>query len=63
MKILACAYDFAKIQHPENLVFFVTNDLCLKHFARIFFPEGQIDSVKETEFDYDGYYEVYLNDE
>ena len=62
-KILACAYDFAKVQHPEALVFFVTNDLCLKHLARLFFPIGQIDSVKEEAFDYDGYYEAYLNEE
>ena len=59
-KILACVYDFAKVQHPEAETIFVTNDLCLKHLARLFFANDKIESVQEEPFDYDGYKEVYL---
>lgn len=62
-KILACAYDFFKIQNPEVTPCFVTNDLCLKHLARIFFKPEQIESIQEEAYDYDGYEEVVLDNE
>lgn len=62
-KILACAYDFQKVQHPNDVVFFVTNDLCLKHLAGLFFPSNRIESIREEDFDYDGYKEVIMDDD
>ena len=61
-RILACAYDYIKVRNPRYNVKFVTNDLCLKHLARIFFKPENILSVKEEDFDYDGYKEIYMNE-
>ena len=63
IKILACAYDFQKVQHPEDIVYFVTNDLCLKHFAKLFFPSNRIESVHEEDFDYDGCREIIMDND
>ena len=61
-RILAFAYDYIKVRNPRYNVKFVTNDLCLKHLARIFFKPENILSVKEEDFDYDGYKEIYMNE-
>ena len=61
-RILACAYDYAKVRNPKRDVKFITNDLCLKHLARIFFKPENVLSVKEEDFDYDGYKEIYMNE-
>lgn len=41
---------------------FVTNDLSCKHLARLYFGDN-VESVIEEKYDYDGYKEVYLNEE
>lgn len=62
-KILACAIDFDKTQHPDETVF-VTNDLCLKTLANLFFGQDSIESVDEFKVDtYKGFKEVYPNEE
>ena len=43
-KIVACAYEF-KNDHIHDEVIFVTNDLCLKHLARLFFDKNAIEEV------------------
>ena len=58
-KILASALTYNKTQE----VIFVTNDLCLKSLARIFFDSEHIDSVPEETDDYCGYKEVFLTEE
>ena len=62
-KILATAIDYDKNKHPDETIF-VTNDLALFHIANLFFGEDSIESVtEEPEDDYDGYLNVYLNDD
>ena len=62
-KILASAIDYDKTQHPDETVF-VTNDLVLSHLANLFFGSDSIERVSENdEKDYEGYIEVYLNNE
>ena len=61
LKILACACDYSK-NHPVDEVIFVTNDLCLKHIAKLYFG-NKIQSVKEDYDSYAGYKEVYLTDD
>lgn len=61
LKILACACDYSK-NHPIDEVIFVTNDLCLKHIAKLYFS-NKVQSVKEDYDSYTGYKEVYLTDE
>ena len=58
-KILASALTYNKTQE----VIFVTNDLCLKSLARIFFDSDHIDSVPEETDDYCGYKEVFPTEE
>ena len=60
-KILACANHF-KQEHPEDTVIFVTNDLCCKHLAKIFFGSN-IESFVEDAYVYDGYKEIYMTDD
>lgn len=63
IKILACAFDYDKQQHPDETVF-VTNDLALKAIANIFFGQDCIESVDENTIDdYKGFKEFYINDE
>lgn len=57
-KILACALSY-KITYP-NLIF-ITNDLCLKHLARIYFDN--VESVENKKDNYTGYKEIILNNE
>ena len=61
LKILACACDYSK-NHPVDEVVFVTNDLCLKHIAKLYFS-NKVQSVKEDYDSYTGYKEIYLTDE
>ena len=61
LKILACACDYSK-NHPVDEVIFVTNDLCLKHIAKLYFG-SKVQSVKEDYDSYTGYKEVYLTDD
>ena len=63
IKILACAFDYDKQQHPDETVF-VTNDLALKSIANMFFGQDCIESVDENTIDdYKGYKELYVDDE
>lgn len=59
IKILMSAlyYD----EHDE--VVFVTNDICLKNIANLFFGEDSIASIPEEVDDYKGYLEVEVDDE
>ena len=59
LKILSCAL-LAK-QKWDDLVF-VTNDICCRNLARILL-DCPIEDYKENSYDYDGYKEVYLNEE
>lgn len=61
LKILACACAYQDLYHSQDLIF-ITNDLSLKHLARVYFG-NKVESVKEEQDDYDGYKEVILNDE
>ena len=58
-KIIACARHFAD-EHPEDEIIFVTNDTICRHIAKMYFPVEKIESDKYT---YDGYLEVYMNNE
>lgn len=63
LKILATAFDYDTFEHPDETVF-VTNDLCLKAIANIFFGEDSIESVNEEKVDtYQGYKEVILTEQ
>ena len=42
---------------------FITNDLELKHLARLFFKSETIKSIQEEEFDYDGYKIMTMNED
>ena len=59
-KILACADAFTSHLNPEDEMIFITNDLCCKHLAQICL-NAPIESYKEEDYDYDGYKEVYLD--
>ena len=58
-KILSCAL------HMENkegyIIEFVTNDLCLKHIAKIFL--NNVSSVKEESDNYEGYIDVTMSED
>ena len=58
-KIIAAARHFAA-KHPDDEVIFVTNDLICRHIASMYF---NTEKVIEEEYDYDGYKEVYLDEE
>jgi predicted ribonuclease YlaK len=63
MRILATAFDYDNNIHPDETIF-VTNDLCLKHIANLFFGDGVIESVNlDDDDDYKGYLEVTLTNE
>lgn len=62
-KILACALWYDKNRHPDETIF-VTNDLCLKTIANLFFGEDSIQSVQEGISDtYTGFKDVSLSEE
>ena len=58
-KIIACARHFAA-KHPQDEVIFVTNDLICRHIASMYFTT---EKVIEEDYDYDGYKEVYLDED
>ena len=58
-KIIACARHFAT-KHPQDEVIFVTNDLICRHIASMYFVT---EKVIEEDYDYDGYKEVYLDED
>ena len=58
-KIIACARYFAA-KHPQDEVIFVTNDLICRHIASMYFIT---EKVIEEDYDYDGYKEVYLDED
>jgi len=62
IKILMCALDYDKTQHPDDTIF-VTNDLSLKRIANLFFGEDSIISVEVDSSDYKGYTDVILTDD
>ena len=58
-KIIACARHFAA-KHPQDEVIFVTNDLICRHIASMYFVT---EKVIEEDYNYDGYKEVYLDED
>jgi predicted ribonuclease YlaK len=60
-KILACALNYfnrLKINNDKSV--FVTNDICLKHLARLFFKN--VETVDEDEDNYMGFKDVVMSD-
>ena len=58
-KILACALNYEK-KIGEKITF-VTNDICLKHFANLFSLD--VESVEEDYDDYVGYKDIVMSEE
>lgn len=58
-KILACAISYSKKVNID--VIFTTNDICLKHLARLFMSD--VDSVEENSDDYLGYKDITMTEE
>jgi predicted ribonuclease YlaK len=58
-KIISTARRFAA-EHPEDEVIFVSNDLLCRHLASLYLP---VEKVEEEEYEYDGYKEVYLDED
>ena len=61
-KIIICAKWFQEQLTPDDEITFVTNDLCCKHIARSYL-NMPVESYVEEAYEYDGYKEVYLDDE
>lgn len=59
LKIISCAVEFAN-HHMDDEIIFVTNDLLCRHIASIYF---KVEKVTEEDYDYDGYKEVYLDED
>ena len=57
VKILACAIELSK---TENLIF-ITNDLALKHIAKVFLLN--VDSIPENTDDYLGYKDIKMTED
>lgn len=57
-KILACALSY-KAQYKRDEIIFVTNDICLKHLARLVFDK--VESVYEDENDYTGFKDITMS--
>lgn len=60
-KILACALSYEKKLGFGQHITFVTNDICLKHLASLFFE--CVESVDEDHDDYLGFKDVVLTDD
>lgn len=58
-KIITTARQFA-VTHPKDEVIFVSNDLLCRHLASLYLP---VEKVKEEDYEYDGYKEVYLDED
>lgn len=61
MKILSDAVYYDSCVRPDETIF-ITNDLCLKHIANLFFGSDSIGSIPEVVDDYKGYKEVQLTE-
>lgn len=59
-KILACALSYEKKLKIGEQISFITNDICLKHLAHIFFKS--VASVNEDDNDYVGFKDVTMNE-
>ena len=55
-KILSCALSYNKKHDVE----FITNDICLKHLAKLFLEE--VESIDENRDDYTGFKDVIMNE-
>ena len=55
-KILSCALSYNKKHDVE----FITNDICLKHLAKLFLDE--VESIDENRDDYTGFKDVVMNE-
>ena len=55
-KILSCALSYNKKHDIE----FITNDICLKHLAKLFLEE--VESIDENRDDYTGFKDVIMNE-
>jgi predicted ribonuclease YlaK len=55
-KILSCALSYNKKHDIE----FITNDICLKHLAKLFLEE--VESIDENRDDYTGFKDVVMNE-
>ena len=60
-KILACALHYSKKLKFGQHIIFTTNDICLKHLARLFFT--LVESVDEDYDDYLGYKDITMSDD
>lgn len=61
-KILTSAKEYYRL-HKNDVVNFVTNDLCLKAIARTDWDGGQVMSAARTEDNYVGFKNVIMSDE
>ena len=60
LRIIASVLDFKK-ENPEDEVIFITNDLLCKHIASMFLDK--VEELDEEIEDYEGYKEVYLDND
>ena len=60
-KILACGLSYEKRLGFGQHITFVTNDICLKHLASLFFKS--VESVDEDHDDYLGFKDVTMNED
>lgn len=59
-KILACALNYEKKLGLLTQLTFITNDICLKHLARLFFKS--VESIDDNADDYLGFKDITLSD-
>ncbi len=60
-KILACGLSYKKKLDFGQHITFVTNDICLKHLASLFFKS--VESVDEDHDDYLGFKDITMNED
>jgi predicted ribonuclease YlaK len=61
MRILASALWADRYIAPDNITF-ITNDLALSNIANLYFGEDSINYIKPKEDNYQGYREVFMNE-
>ena len=61
-KILSDAIKYRE-QHTDEEIVFVTNDLCLKQIAHLFFDNEHLDSVEEETDNYTGYETIVASEQ
>ena len=61
LKILGCALYIQQSNPNENFIF-ITNDICLKHFALFFLLDHQVISIEDKE-EYLGYKDIIMTEE